>query len=387
MNLIIRQARLDDRHAIQEFIDNNYAQGAQKRAHYKNPDWWEWQYIKNPYKNERAEFLPIWLAIADGRIVGQVCAIPTKAKVGDSYYDLGWGCDFIVNKEFRGLGIGWKVHKAYAEQFQIAGGLSMSSSTRHILNKFPSVSLGPVHVYFYPVKMKASLADGMILRKLKGRPNWHWLYETLYKYYRINYLASFSGNIFLSMRRLFRPLPKRDGTLCIQEISCFDREIDEFAERTSKAYGAIVKRESRFLNWKFVSGPRFIYRKFVIRKDKELRGYIVVRRPHEAEGNVAHIVDFYAAHDDAEAIRELMLFAIGLFGNSVSAIQCAASTICVQNVLRSLGFIRTETIHPLLLVLDATIRAEVKRTSDDWHLTLADQDLERIWDYDRGLGK
>jgi hypothetical protein len=316
--------------------------------------------------------------LANDEIVGQMCAIPVDMKIGDRVYHGGWGCDFIVSEKCRGAGIGYRLTKAYDEHFQIGIGLSMADSTRRIWNKFNPIELKPMSIFLFPVKLNANLVHRLASEKLEGHPWACALYLKTRNFFRIDDLASLAINEYARIRRLLNPFFSTNSISTIEQIYGFDNEIDTFSENTHNAYSAIVKRESRLLNWKFFLNRQFNYSVFIARKGRNLRGYVVLRGPHPAEGNIGQIVDFYVAKDDLNTLKELFLFSIKYFGSSISAIRCATSLPSIEKMLRKFGFLRNETIWPLVLVSDPAIRERIKSITDDWFLTLADQDLERV---------
>ena len=83
----VRQATLNDRDAIWEFTKAAYGDLAQ----YKIPQRWNWQFWDNPFVDQREEKLPVWIAVKDGRIVGQTCGSQVVIKIGDRIEQGAWG--------------------------------------------------------------------------------------------------------------------------------------------------------------------------------------------------------------------------------------------------------------------------------------------------------
>ena len=121
MDIVIRQATLKDREAIWDFMRAAYEEDSPGVVQYKVPRRWNWQFADNPFVKDKEEgdLLPIWLACHGQEIAGQMCAMPMRITIGGRTYDGGWGCDFIVLKKYRGLGIGWRLNQAYCEHFQV----------------------------------------------------------------------------------------------------------------------------------------------------------------------------------------------------------------------------------------------------------------------------
>src|SRR3990172_11710019 len=107
--IIIRQATLKDKDALWEFIKNAYEGEEKGLSRFKFPKRWIWQFTENPFFKETGDKLPIWIALKDDRIVGQICFQPVEVKIGDKIYNASYGSDMIVSKDCRGGGISPKI--------------------------------------------------------------------------------------------------------------------------------------------------------------------------------------------------------------------------------------------------------------------------------------
>jgi len=362
METIIRQATKDDTEAIWTFIKHAYGTGQQGTSRFKYPERWIWQFLDNPFVNEGGNKLPIWLAIRNNSIVGQMCALPASMKIGDQTYNGSWGCDFIVSRECRGQGIGHKLTEIYYKHFQVCVGITMAGTTRRIWEKFNPVPLRPMHIFLYPIKLDKNIFHYFLGDKFGPLQN----------------ISAKLGDVLFSIKRKFNRMLKNEVKSFIQEIFEFSTAIDSLSENTYRDYNAIVKRESKYLNWRFFCNKEFKYKVFVSKNNDQIKGYVVVRKPHPAELSLGHIVDFYAAKNDVDTLKDLILFAIRFFGKSVTTIKCSSSAINIEKLLQKYGFIRANRMKPLMLVSDLAIREKVKNLTEDWFMTLADQDLDQV---------
>ena len=78
----------------------------------------------------------------------------------------------------------------------------------------------------------------------------------------------------------------------------FDAGVDQFWERVKGSLALAVRRDSRYLNWKFIEPPHVRYQAAVLRRDDEVAGYVVYRHLREPQGRVTQIVDFLADPSD-----------------------------------------------------------------------------------------
>ncbi|MCD6398492.1 MAG: GNAT family N-acetyltransferase, partial [Candidatus Aenigmarchaeota archaeon] len=105
--IIIRQATLDDESLIANFFKKGFGK---KKAVFKYPYRWAWIYKNNPFlHNDR--LLPIWLAVDGNHIVGMACNMLLDFEVGQQVVKAGWGIDFRVLPEYRGMGLGYRLEK------------------------------------------------------------------------------------------------------------------------------------------------------------------------------------------------------------------------------------------------------------------------------------
>jgi hypothetical protein len=362
MQANIKQATKDDIEYIWKFLDHAYGSGQEGSAQFKYPTRWKWQFLDNPFVIQTGSEIPIWLAIKNQEIIGQMCALPVRMKIGDQTYNGSWGCDFIVSPKSRGEGIGYKLTDKYYRNFQICVGISMAGSTRHIWGKFNPIPLRSIYFYWFPIKLDKTFLNYLFSNKLRLLHN----------------VISKLGNILFSLKRKFNPLLRQEAKSSIQEIFEFGDEIDDFIERTYEDYGAIVKRESAFLNWRFITNKEFMYHIFISKSNGRIKGYVVVRKPHPAELNIGHIVDLYTEKNDIDTINDLILHSIRFFGNSVAAIKCTTSIENTERLLKKYGFLKFIKLKPLALVSDPAIREKVLMEKEYWFMTLADQDLDQI---------
>jgi hypothetical protein len=165
----------------------------------------------------------------------------------------------------------------------------------------------------------------------------------------------------------------------IREVERFGDEIDQLWNRTSRNFKVIVKRDQRYLNWRFSDNKQLYYRNFICTRDGETKGYIVLRRPDPLEEHIGKIVDLYAAPEDYETIEILISHAIDFFGEDVTVIECATSQKEYQRILSQKGFIKMEKTVPIFYCMDSRLRKKLEQWKDSWFLTKADHDWDQLW--------
>jgi len=103
------------------------------------------------------------------------------------------------------------------------------------------------------------------------------------------------------------PTEPPDG---VESIEPFDEQARWLWDRCSGAFGASIRRDAAFLNWRFVEHPSRRYRVFGVRDGEgTLRGYAVYRRAAWPRDEVGFIVDWLVPPEEPE-VGELLLRAV-----------------------------------------------------------------------------
>jgi GNAT superfamily N-acetyltransferase len=376
MDTIIRQASLDDKFEIFEFI--NLAYGDLSRN--KIPGRWNWQFFENPLVDKNGKKLPIFIAIKDGHIAGQLCAVLSQIKIGEEICQVAASCDLVVLPECRGEGIGQRLIQALAEYYKIYYTISCSGTTRRIFDRIEHLGyykFEPIPTYRRLVKVNKDSVFYFIMLKTQ-------------KYLWLNRIAMIgcsigldiviykTANLLIRIRDLFERKTKKEYSSEIREIERFGNDIDSLWKRTNHKFRVIVKRDQQFLNWRFSDNNHLNYRKFINRRDGETRGYIVVRMPDPTELDVGIIVDLYADPDDNETIKDLVRHAIEFFDKNVKVIECPINQKNFQRILLKLGFFKMEKTEPIFFCLDSRLRTKLEKWKNRWYITKADQDWDQL---------
>jgi GNAT superfamily N-acetyltransferase len=374
MQTIIRQASIDDKNAIWDFIKVAY----ENRARYKIPDRWNWEYLNNPTLENKSKELPIFIAIKDGHIAGQICAILYEIKIGEELQHIAGGVDLVVLPICRKEGVGQKLVQAIAEHYKLYMAISMSDITWRIYDRCGYNKLKAIPTYRRLVKISDASVKRYLIRKTK---NHLWLKGIANTGIRVrcDKLISAILGIFIKVRDYFNRPTKKQYHSEIRKVEKFGDEIDQLWDRTSHKFKVIVKRDQRYLNWRFADNNQLDYQNFICIRDGETKGYIVLRRPDPSEEDIGIIVDLYADPKDYETIEILINHAIDFFGKEVAVVECATSQKEYQRILSQKGFIEMEKTVPIFYCKDSTLRSKLEGLQDGWFLTKADHDWDQLW--------
>jgi hypothetical protein len=196
--------------------------------------------------------------------------------------------------------------------------------------------------------------------------------------YGTDKIITLLANFLIEIRDLFKRKSNKDSFSEIKEIERFGDDIDQLWTATCDKFKIIVKRDKQFLNWRFSDCPQLHYRKFICRRNSEIKGYIVIRKPEPSELNVGIIVDLFAAPDDHETIENLVHYAVDFFGKDIAIIECPTSLKEYQKVLSKSGFLRFEKTEPIFFCMDSKHRIILGSRENRWFITKADQDWDQL---------
>jgi GNAT superfamily N-acetyltransferase len=368
----VRRATLTDKPAIFEFLSKAYA----GRAQYKFPERWEWQFEKNPFR--QGSELPIWIAVDEKRVVvGQVCAMFEPLKMGAEARYLAWPVDFVVLPEYRSQQIGTRLHKADFDDKDIFVALAMAGSSRRLVTKLGGVPIDSVTVFDRVVRFDAP----SILAALRNRltTNWPgkaslWLVHFLW----LDRLMAILVNMYIGIRDLGLP---RHGSadIDIQRVDEFDHTADQFWDSASPQFYAVVQRNSKYLNWKYVQQPHMDYQLFTASRRGKMCGYVILRRARVPESNSGIVADLLVPFEDRAAIHSLLTFAVRYFKHQkVNHIEAASSSDVYGSALRALGFRKKRDVQPLFHSSIGTPAVESARKPGSWFLGRSDHDWDQF---------
>ncbi len=374
MSLEIRQSKLRDRPAIARFIDEAYG----LQAEYKAEDRWSWQFRDNPFSTMPDGNAPVWVALDGGRVVGQIAVQETDFKIGNELHRGGWIVDVMVLPEYRGQGLGHRLHADIPGAIPLLLTLTMAPATRRIAEKARCVTLGPVYQYTKWLRLGADAVRRYLVVRTHHRPKYNRIAQAMCRYFAAHYLLAWAGNMSVWVREWISRNAKLRKTCEICEVPSFDEDVDRLWLKVSSQFRALVPRTARFLNWRFVDCPRLAYRRFVALVEGEIAGYAVLRKCEPYELPAGEIVDVFAARDDVKTIRALLVHAVELFQGEVAVVNCATSLPEITSELRRLGFFVTRTMRPTAVADDPVLRQKLERSKDHWHFTKADHDWDQI---------
>lgn len=375
MPLEIRQGRLEDWPALEQFNAATYAE----QARFKGLQRFRWQFIDNPAAPCRNGKVPAFFAVEQGEIEGAVCAQPGTLILGGKPRKAAWIVDFMVRERQRGRGIGHRIHEAIAAEIPLLVTLTMAPATRTIAERLGCITLAPTHQFTRLVHLDAASATRILTDRTRYRPR-------LNRFVRAacalgaGAVVAAVANAGLALANVFRTRTDKSPAtdLRIEEVTSFGAQTDVFWQRVQAGYPALFARDARTLNWRFSDAPDLDYRRFIAWRGSTMAGYVVLRRQDPIELPYGVIADLLTAREDEAARGALIDFALEHFGRTVAAVEAAASIPELRQALRARGFFVSRTVRPTVIAHDKALLADVMAKSGEFYFTKGDHDWDQI---------
>lgn len=370
----VRQARPDDWPAIAAFIQDCYGPEAQFKAGPR----WRWQFLDTPYSDDPSN-VPVWVAVANGKVLGQIALQPARMFLEGDAYAAGWIVDVMIRPEHRGSGLGHRIHDAMVASGRTLVTLTMAPATRRIADRAGAVTLGPVLQMVRPRRLSGGTVSTVLSRSLENRKG----------------LTRAGGNLFLASRvgpallgatvslgaavaRLGSPR-RRSADLSVEPVETPDlRASAALFQLSISQCPALFDRGPEFLSWRMLKAPDLSYRWLEARSSGTLRGLAATRLPSDAELPIATLADVLAPPNDFAAVDALVAETVDRLAPLCEAIIAGASHPSDVEVLRRHGFIAVRRHRPTVVTADATLRDRVARLANDWRMSKIDHDWDQI---------
>ncbi|WP_137743500.1 GNAT family N-acetyltransferase [Robertmurraya siralis] len=213
---------------------------------------WNWKFMDNHLQQSL-----ILIDEQEGQLAGHVALVPSEAKWHDREVKLGARNDTMVSPKFRGKGIYGDLNKAL-----------ISSSKQHDYD----------YLYGYP----AEKAKKLFIRYTDATE-----IAQIPRLMRINRLSALVMNripllklakpIFLLLDRFFTVKEsKPPAAFEIKSITHCGSEFDQLWEQAKNVAPILLKRDAKFLNWRFHNHPDRNYQMLGLFENGTLLGYAVI---------------------------------------------------------------------------------------------------------------
>ena len=271
----IDRYRTDDRRGVDTLYRRVFGRDAADASQLR----WDWQYRRNP---NNADGTPlIWVAREGPTIVGQYAAMPVRLSVKGREIDAAWGMDVMVAPERQRQGLGEVLFRTWDREVGASLGLGLSESSHHLFQKLKWADVGPVPCLVKPLSRRAVF-----------RPQWP---------QALNRLVSAISLPVIRIIARTKPVEAE-----VEVIRRFDDRFTTLWERLAPKFDFVVRRDARYLNWKYIEPPHVRYTVVALKRGDEPHGYAVYRHLREARGRVTLLVDFLVDPDDERGLEALL---------------------------------------------------------------------------------
>ena len=335
----------EDRRGLEQLYRRTFGHEAADRFRFL----WDWA-----RRNPAAANTPPYLVVREGPTVIAACPVtPVRVAVlGREVVGL-WSAGPLVVAERQRQGLGGSLLRAWDRAAGVAFGAGFSDATRDRLAEFR-----------WPKPVTIPCLVKPISRRALRRPTWP---------VGVNRLISAVTLPAIRFVARLRPIGEE-----VQAVRRFDSTVDALWERVQGTLALAVRRDSRYLNWKFMEAPHARYQAAVLKRGEDVAAYVVYRHMREPQGRVTQIVDFLAHPTDDRAISTLA----GWVDREARAedtdkIRCYATHAEFRRQLRRNGyFVVKSEIDVAVKVNTVDVPRDFYASGDAWHLTLGDGALD-----------
>jgi hypothetical protein len=279
--------------------------------------------------------------------------MPVRVSIGGHEVAATWSGDPLVVAERQRQGLGGSLLRAWDRGTGVALGAALSPATRSRLDEMRWPKAQPLPCLVKPLSRRAFRI-----------PTWP---------VAINRLVS--AVTLPLVRVVSRTEPLREE---VEVVRRFDARLDRLWERLSGRFALAVRRDARYLNWKYAEPPHVRYTAALLRRGDDVDGYVVYRHFREPQGRVTQIVDLLADPADERGIKTLARWVDREARMDDSdKIRCHVTHAAFRRLLRRSGyFVVKSGIDLTVKVNAAPVPKGFYESVDEWHITLGDGEMD-----------
>lgn len=310
--------------------------------------YWDWA-RRNPAGGVEP---PYWVVREGPTVIAASPLMPVRMIAAGTDVSGTWSSDPLVVAERQRQGLGSSLLRAWDRGTGVALGAGLSTATRARLDELRWPKSQPLSCLVKPISRRAFRI-----------PTWP---------VAINRLVSAVTLPVVRIVSRTRPLKEE-----IEVVRRFDARADRLWEKLSSRFTLAVKRDARYLNWKYVEPPHVRYTIAMLRRGDEVEGYVVYRHLREPQGRVTQIVDLLADPSDERGIKTLARWVDREARMDDSdKIRCYLTNAPMRRVLRRSGYFVVKSGIDLTVKVNAVPVPKDFYDADEWHFTLGDGDLD-----------
>src|SRR5688572_3832209 len=237
---------------------------------------WDWA-RRNPANGVEP---PYWVVREGPTLIAASPLMPVRVSVAGNEVAGTWSSDPLVVAERQRQGLGGGLLRAWDRGTGIALGAALSSATRGRLDEMGWPKSQPLPCLVKPLSRRAFRI-----------PTWPVM---------INRLVSAIALPIVQVVSRTQPLKEE-----VEVVRRFDARADRLWDKLAGRFTLAVRRDARYLNWKYAEPPHVRYAMALLRRGDEVEGYVVYRHLREPQGRVTQIVDLVADPADERGNKTL----------------------------------------------------------------------------------
>jgi len=310
---------------------------------------WDWQHRRNP--SNRTGQPGIWVAREGPTVVGHYPTVPVCISMRGLEVDGALGADALVAPERDRQGLDEALLRAWDRNCGAVLAVGVSPASRTVLDRlrWPESHVLPCLVK--PLTRRAL--------QLPHAPA------------PLNRLISALTYPIVQVVARSRPLRAE-----CEPIRRFDASFTALWERLAPKFDLAVRRDSAYLNWRYVEPPHVRYSIVALRRHGDLQGYAVYRHRHEPLGRATMLIDVLVDPDDIAGLKTLLRWVDrAARAEDADKIRCYVMNGSFRRILRRNGYFNVKSTLEVAVKVNAV---QVPRgfydDTDRWHLTYGDAD-------------
>lgn len=236
---------------------------------------YRWKYLDNPHGSD------IIVAESDGQVVGVLNNLHMTIKIGDDLSGCVLSGDVVTHPDFRGMGIYSKL-VAFDDKTQQGRIFGYSESTNpYILQHYKKT---PDRTHFpHPMSYMLRIDDVDLFLRSKTT-----------KIKIINSLGFKILKIVNGIANSLMPQPASDQNVVIKQIHKFDERADTLWDKVKDGYNFIMKKDSQYLNWRYLDLRAGNYVVTQAESNGEVLGFAVLKTTKTANITEGYVSDLLA---------------------------------------------------------------------------------------------
>ena len=216
---------------------------------------WRWKFRDTPMGSDVA------VAVSEGKVVGATHDIRFNAKIGSSTLLSQYGCDAVVDPDFRGMGVysrilalSDKIHDENGVQFECG-----QSNNPKVTESWDKRG----HVLF-PQAMSYIVRIRDVDLHLRNRPA------------KTQELTRLGFHVIKSFNEIRNLVDSEDGDYSVSETSSFGDDFNHFWSIQRESLGFTFEKSPAYLNWRYCDPRGGEYTVKQVRDKEELLGFSVL---------------------------------------------------------------------------------------------------------------